>query len=59
MNAHAARESHLGPPSEPVDVAQFIQSAVDLGTRVPSPCDVFSFVNEELVEDQLMAAECT
>ncbi|KII92802.1 hypothetical protein PLICRDRAFT_37596 [Plicaturopsis crispa FD-325 SS-3] len=39
--AHA-HESHFGPPSQPIDVAQFIQSAVALKTRDTKPTDVFS-----------------
>ena len=52
MNSHI-HESHFGPPSELIDIAKFIKSAVDLGS-----CDVFSFAAEEHETPGDVVAEC-
>ena len=60
MNAAQARESQIGPPSEPIDIAKFIQSAVDIMSREAFPCDVFTFSEqrEPLPDEMDLAAEC-
>lgn len=62
-------ESHFGPPSDQIDIAQFIEAATVLETRTPasilvfstSPSSVAGFEEfDQLPEDQKesIASEC-
>lgn len=44
MNAGMAHshESHFGPPSDPIDITQFIQAATELETEIPNSIPVFA-----------------